>query len=630
MRSLCTVPPVERRSYLKGISMENKPKLLLACIFKDDSEYELIERMLNSFDPYISGLVAVITGVSGDNQRIKALIKRHNGTYSETTPSTNPTIYGQDEKGNFFANFAAARNLAFDLASEKQKTENYDYWLWSDADDVLVNGQELLAAAQKAKEIKADAVFFTYWYAVTTNPDGSVKDVLIDHLRERLLKPDVFKWVSRLHEVAVPKDDAYKPNNTLYDFNPKEGRNCVWVHLADEGRMSQNLLRNTKILEMQIEEEQRKDPRTIFYLAKTYYDMHQTKYDDLAEGLIHEYLKLSGWAEERSNAWEYIGNIRSHRGDHRGAVEAYFEAAKQYGNRHMIYLLIAKEYSELQLWEDSNFWLNTALRMDEPRTRTTIGNPLEIKLLAASLKYNEAMRSQKLDDAIYWLEIRNKLTGEEDQGMLAVLKDAKLMNEAAMWAFNYSKWLKDTGHKDKVRKVLESLPLELGREPFAHMIANDFSEPKVWAENEIAYFANFGGEHFEQWSGKSLTRGIGGSETAVIELSRRWAKMGYKVTVYGDPRAEEGDIDGVTYKPYYTFNWKDDFNILIFWRTPHFLDRDFKAKKILVDLHDICSQLDWTEPRMAKVDHVMFKSQAHRKMLPKLPEEKAVVISNGI
>lgn len=607
-----------------------KPKLLLTAIFKDDSEYDLAERMLRSFAPYVDGLAVAITGVSGQHTRLKSLIKRHNGRYIVTRPETHPAIYGKDEKGFFFANFAEARNESFKLASVLQQEGKYDFWLWADVDDVLINGQELPVCAAKAKEMQLDTVFFTYWYAVQLDEQGQIKDILIEHLRERLLRPDVFKWVSRLHEVAVPLDDKYQVKNSLYDYNPKEGRSLVWAHLANTDRQVANLQRNIQILNLQIAEEQHKDPRTIFYLAKTYYDIGTPEHLQQSEQLIYEYLKLSGWAEERSYAWEYVGNIRGRANDHRGAIEAYYNAIKEFPNRHMPYLLLAKEYAALGLRDESRFWTDLALKMDAPRTRTTIGNPLEVKVLAASLKYNDAISQQKLDEAIEWLKIRNQLLGTEDDGMLQTLEDAKLLNEAAIWVFNYAKWLKEKGYTEKIKHVLDSLPIELGREAFAYYMANELKEPKTWGEKDIVIYASFGAEHFEQWSGRSLSKGIGGSETAVIELARRWTQMGYNVTVYGDPREDEGVIDGVTYLPYYTINWKDNFHILILWRSPHLIDRVQSAKKLFMDLHDICSQLDWTDERMNKIDKVFFKSQAHRKMLPKLPDEKAAVISNGI
>ncbi len=604
-------------------------KLLLTCILKDDSELPMATRMLDSFMPFFDGLAVCINGTTGRTEGLKALIKKHGGQFVRATPDTNPELYHNGK----FAHFAEARNLSFKLASEMQKEGKYDYWSWADVDDVIVNGEELKVCAEKSAKLGADGVFFTYWYSVNVDAKGNVTSLNIDHLRERLLRPNVFKWVSRLHEVAVPIDGNYEPKWANWDLSEKEGRFCRWIHLTNTERAEEALKRNITLLELQREDELKQgkdDPRTIFYIAKTLYDLKRPEDYAKIEDLLKQYLQKSGWAEERSFACEYLGNLYCLQGRHRDARDAYFEASKQFGNRHMQYLLIAREYYELDLLDEAKHWLSVAMKMPPPTTRTTIGNPLEVQVMAASISYNLAIREQNLDEAIKWLEIRQTLMGVPDDGMLKTLKDARLLNDAANWVFSYARWLKDNGHLDRLPSLLASLPLELGREAFAYHLANEITPPRIWADNEIAYFASFGSPHFEQWSGKSLSKGIGGSETAVIELARRWVRKGYKVTVYCDPREDEGEIDGVTYKPYYTINWKDKFNILILWRHPYFLDRVESAKKIFLDMHDVCSQLDFTPERMAKVDKVFFKSNYHRKMIPQLPDEKAAVIGNGI
>ena len=605
-------------------------KILLTCILKDDTEYEIAERMLASFMPHVQGLAVALTGVSGENKRLKALIKRHKGVYVETNPQSHPQIYVKDGDTYIFANFAEARNTVFALADSM---EGYDYYTWADVDDILVGGEQLVDVAEKCLQAKVDYAFFPYWYAIKLKPDGSFSEtyVEIDHLRERLLRPKMFKWISRLHEVTVPKDENYKPQSTLYDFNPKEGRSCAWAHITDGSRVEAAMFRNIKILEMQAREQQNRDPRTIFYLAKTYYDLNKPEYNGLAEQLINDYLYgefPSGWPEERSNAHEYLANIWIRRGQHHKAIDCLHNAIKEYPNRHMPYLLLAKEYAELGMHDESNFWLQMVLNMDEPQARTTIGNPLQIKYLAACLKYNEAIRKQDLDQAIFWLKTRNNIVGVEDDGMLKTLEESKLLNEAAKWLFNYAKWLKDTGHTDKIRPLLDAVAPEMKNESFVQYLANEVMEPKVWPDKSIVFYASWGGQHFEEWDEKSLSRGIGGSETAVIELSRRWAKLGYDVTVFAE--CDDHEAEGVHWRHWNKINWKDEFNILILWRSPHLLDREIKAKKLFMDLHDIASQLDWTDKRMDMITKVFFKSKFHRSMIPKLPDEKVAVISNGI
>jgi tetratricopeptide (TPR) repeat protein len=603
-------------------------RICLTAIFKGDSEKEKVETMLKSFMPHCDGLVVALTGLKEEKKQLKALIKKYGGRYIETNPDTHPQIYGKDKDGYFFASFCEARNVTFKMADEGQ----YDWYTWADCDDILVNGDELNKVADMALGKNIDQVFFTYWYSILFDKEGnfSEKNVEIEHLRERLIVPKKTKWVSRLHEVNVMLDGNYKPNITMYEFDTKKKQMCAWAHITSKERAVDALIRNMKILEMQIKEENSKDPRTIFYLAKTYYDLRQKDKDDLALFMLDDYRDKSGWAEEVSNSWEYTGNIWARRGDHRRAIEAYHKAIEVFPMRHMPYLYLAREYSELQQFDISNHWLELALRMDPPQARTVIGNPVEFMFMAASLRYNEAIRTQKIGDAIKWLKVRNEIAGLTDDGMIKTLEESLEMNEAAKHVVQYAAWLKKTNHINKVKHLLQALPQELGREAFAFQMANSLAEPKKWGPKSIVYYASWGAEHFEGWSPKSLKKGIGGSERAVIELASRFAKRGYEVTVYGDPRDDEGVYEGVTYRPWYEINWNDEFNTLILWRSPHLLDLPLKAKKLYMDMHDICSQLDFTEERMKKLDKVFFKSKYHRSMLPKLPESKAVIISNGL
>ena len=55
-----------------------------------------------------------------------------------------------------------------------------------------------------------------------------------------------------------------------------------------------------------------------------------------------------------------------------------------------------------------------------------------------------------------------------------------------------------------------------------------------------------------------------------------------------------------------------------------------KAKRIFMDLHDIADMNHWIPTRVAKVNKVFFKSRWHRRNLPNVPNDKAVVIGNGI
>jgi tetratricopeptide (TPR) repeat protein len=596
----------------------NPVRIALCMIVKDDSEADLFSRCIESFGGTLSGLFVAVTGVSGEHKKIHAIVAGRLGTSISTSPETHPEIYTKKDGEYIFSNFAAARNISFGLVDEE-----FDYLTWADTDDVISDPVELYKVAQLARKEKLDAVYFPYWYAVRTDEEGKITQVIVEQVRERLLKPNVYKWISRLHEVCDAIDPSYKQVSRLYEYDPKNKQLLTWIHTSDFVKNSKISGRNLDILKIQAEEEKYSDPRTLFYLAKTYFDMEN--YAE-AETLLDKYLATSGWDAERSSSLEYKGLIRALKGDYRKCIEIYTQAIHEYPLSHLPYLRLADAYLQLGQVDFSKHWLNVALHMEPPKAGPAIGNTFEIKLLAATLQYNMARIENDIDKTLEWAKIRRDLM-DRDDGLYEEVLKSKNLNTAATGFYNLSKWLKENGHEDKIFPILETLPSEVVNQPYISILYKNVLTPKIWGKKEICYYAVAG---IEEWTPDNLAKGIGGSELAVIKLAKIWQDKGYKVTVFNDCGSKAGVYDGVTYKPYWQMNWNDHFNTLILWRNPSILDMDIKAKKIFVDLHDIASQTDWTQQRMDRVDKVFFKSHYHRSNLPRLADNKCVVLGNGI
>ena len=447
-------------------------------------------------------------------------------------------------------------------------------------------------------------------------------------MRERLLKPGVFKWVSRLHEVAVPIDSNY--NGKQFGWPLTEGRKCVWVHLTTHERVDKALTRNKTIIELQLEEEKWSDPRTIFNYAKILFDIGgEENYKECIRLIEEKYLRMSGWDAERADALSFVGKSYEKLNDYTKAMAVYHRAIIEYPRNPMNYLDLANAYFELGRDEFAKQWLDIAMKLPPPQAEATIGNHFETKLVASTLKIREAQRDGNPKEMVRWAEIRASLLKNPNDPILKDAKHHEYINEVARGLFNYGKWLKDSGHQESLVQLVESIPDEFVGLPFVQTMRADVIPPKTWTDNSIVYYASFGAPHFEKWDWRSLETGIGGSESAVIYLSEEWSKKGYDVTVYADIPETTVSPNGVKWVPYNTINWRDEFNVLILWRSPHLIKKA-NARKLYMDLHDIASQLDWDEERMKKIDKVFFKSQYHRMNVPKLPDEKAVIISNGI
>lgn len=604
-------------------------KIALTAITKGDSEVKLFERMLKSFMPQMDGLYVAITGF-GKKSATKKLIEQYNGKWVVTSPETHPKIYLKDENGDFFANFAEARNVTLGMFDHKE----YDFWTWADSDDVLGGATYLKELAQRIKDAGGDAGLFTYWYAVRQNPDGTIKDVTHEHVKQRLLTTAFqWKWISRLHEVMVPKDENYQPKMVEVTYNPKPGgTQTVWVHLPTEAHYIKNLSRNIRILEKQVEEEEFKDPRTIYSLAKTYVTVGMEDNDDKlakAEEYLNKYLEMSGWAEERCFACHYLGQIHNKQGKIDEAIKDYHRAIEEHPISQMSYLWLASLYGEKGMWEQSDHWLNVVLKLPAPSARSTIGEPLAIRQMAVILKYNQALRHGNLKEAIEYRKKWNQVDGRKDEGdeLLEELQDNLEANDAATWLHNYAVYLKKHDNQQQLEKLMEAVTPDFRNEPFFQKLRSEVLPGKEWPKKSIVYMA---ASSFAPWNAKTaLQEGVGGSETAIIMLTKEWAKMGYKVAVYANV-TEECEVDGVEFKHWSGINIKDKFDNLVIWRNPLAIDQPWQANKLLYDAHDVEAQTNWTVERMARIDKVFFKSKFHRSMVPQLPESKVRIISNGV
>ena len=153
------------------------------------------------------------------------------------------------------------------------------------------------------------------------------------------------------------------------------------------------------------------------------------------------------------------------------------------------------------------------------------------------------------------------------------------------------------------------------------------------SDYDIVYYC--GGLSID-WSPKE--KSLGGSEQAVVELSKNWVKLGYKVAVYGN--LENTKYNGVDYFNFSEFKASESYNILILWRSYGFIpliQYDIKANYIGLDLHDTGSPPNLYE-HINKINHIYVKSSYHGEMVVKTnPTEyfdkivpKIKVLLNGV
>lgn len=579
-------------------------KIALAMIVKDDTEVKLLERAINSVKDNIHGIF--ITATNQPNKKIQGLCKKFGANYSYF---------------DWVKDFSKARNFNF-----SQVPQEFEWILWLDTDDVVQGSDNFQNAIELAKSNNIKAIFARYLYQVELDEKGRVKQILIEHLRERLIRNDgTFEWVAPIHETLIEKVPAGKTDYKGFTV----------IHLIKEDEMINSMWRNIDILEEEVMRNPQ-DPRPIYYLAKAYFDtkISEVLYESVGEGiesitieLLKDYLRKSGWAEERAQAWEYLSMVYREMGNYKNAIDCLLKSLSEDPKFISPYIQLALCYVNLGEWEKALRWIETAGQIDIPKT-TLVINPRDYKTMMLEALFHIYMNTGKLEECYQVATALDRiLPSDLTKQRVADIEDLKHRNDMAHWVVKLAYSLKETKQFDKLEALVKAIPKEISEEPVLINLRNEFSKSTVWADDTVVIYC---GPGFEQWSPKSVSKGIGGSEEAVINMGRELAKLGWKVTVFADPREDEGIIDGVEWLPYSKINKKDEFNIFISWRQIGVFDLNLKAKKAYLWNHDIQNNMTYTPERVRKIDKVFFLSKWHRDNVPNLSEDKVMYTGNGI
>ncbi len=221
------------------------------------NEEDVLSRCLNSIKDVVDEIIIVDTGSSDNTKKI--------------AKNFTDKIY----HFNWCDDFAKARNYSFSKATK-------DYILWLDADDVILpKDVKLLKSLKNDIDKNTDIVMMKY--NMGTNDDDNTPS--LSYYRERLIKNfKNYKWVGRIHEVITPT------GNVIYSDIAITHKK---IHISDP-------LRNLRIFEKMIEENEKLDTRQKFYYAREiYYSGNFTKAIEKFNDFLNEDDK---WVENTISA----------------------------------------------------------------------------------------------------------------------------------------------------------------------------------------------------------------------------------------------------------------------------------------------------------------------------------------
>ena len=652
-------------------------------------EAENLAVCLESVVKHVDEIIVVDTG-SRDATRAVAL--RFGARVVDWNPQTQPDQFFVDDEATCrkfdapgpysgmiaLGNFAGARNAGFELATG-------DYVLWLDSDDVLIGGEHLRACVAELAAKNLDMGFMAYDYA-----HDELGRVRFRHWRERVIKRGAATWVNPIHEVLLPlpgRGSKIDFQNVRVAHRRKGDRTVV------PNRNYKNLLRELK---RQTDAGDVIDPRLYFYLgqeargpeplrALEFYSKYLTvshwseerAQAHLMMGFLYEngaiplpiedlrqcaYDKFAVAAIESPNNPDGLfgmARISQVRGQFLDCV-VFTERALAIGNTESLlgtdptgrgylpHLFYNYALNKLGRIEDAAASCRRGLEAcpEDP------GGPYNLKpgTLRANLKvYENFLRSQRQDGP----QLRpGEMVVTKEENLLAAPQQIP-PDPLCTWSIQLWKQAfyveRDVA---KASRLLDALPASIAHVSVVGQmrritdVARD-GQPQVPARSlppiDLGDHAGTDkklvlwiGQNIEDWGPETPdTTGIGGSETAAINVCRVLAERGWDVTVYGCPPVE-GTFDGVRYVRWERFAGCD-VDVFVSSRdyAPVLRD-DVRARAKFLWVHDTSVGIHSAELERAllRFDRVLCLSNWHKadfcRSYPTLHPDRVVVTRNGV
>lgn len=583
----------------------SKPTISL-CIISRKEDEDSLRDAVNSVSSQVDEIIIVDT--SSGKEKIEPNFQMADGYRYRSDVANSATDITKIIPYAWTNDFAAARNFSFEQATG-------DVIFWIDSDDIVRNPENLPKLAQVIADKDADWIYCQYEYA--RDEWGNLTAV---HWKPRLFRKGTVKWQKTVHEDTAPIGGVIQ----VKDKETGEGTIVIEHHPA-AGHGEESEERNLAIMMAEYEKDgEATDPRTLQYIAFALEGMQR-----YAEAIpfYHRHVSKSGSNSDRFWSLQRLSNCLYHVGDSRNAISVCMDALKLYPEWKTAYFRLAEIYYMQGDYDKVVEWTLTGMDKQVPDILDVISE-IDYTILPYGRLCESYLYLNQPKFALDMAEMMMKVNPK-----MPIVKE---MYETCKRAVELENFVRafltvaaETKKYDRLKTVelFDLIPKELDDDVRIQQARSLLVPPTTWPDKSITIYC---GETLEEWAYPSIFSGIGGSEEAVIMISEQLAKKGYSVTVYNRCGSMKGEYNGVTYKPYYHFNSKDNFNVLIAWRSPGVFLYPISAKKKYIWLHDIAHPEQFNQTIYDRVDTVLFLSNWHRGNLPKLPDNKVYITNNGI
>lgn len=564
-------------------------KIALALIVKGtDEEAQLLDRCLENVSPFVDGIFVTSTYKgSKPNSEVDRVATKYGATISYF---------------KWINDFASARNFNF-----SQVTKDYDFILWCDSDDVFRGLEKLREVLESDKNL--DALAFNYLYAF-----DKFNNPIVVHKKTQLIRNDgCASWVGKIHE------DLLDNRHLTIKFIPDIER----MHLTTDSRVVESQVRNIEIAEEEAKENKH-DPKSYFNLGNAHFQVNNFK---KAKAAYVKFLEATQSDDEKYLVLQRLSAVEKALGNKQESIDCLLLSIGIRPLAPESYHLLGYLYFEYGMLDKAEEYLLIGLPMKPQYNKMIVYNPRDYDynpmMALAKVYFNKS----RPDLALPLLEGCLKIY-PKDEHIKGLVTEMRAENDRLTKVVDTIKHIQTLGNdKEKILYAINKLPADLQSHPAICNIRNQYVIKESSTGKDIAYYC---GQTMHEWNPEmAKTSGVGGSEEAVINLSKQWVKLGYNVTVYNSCGLEPMVCDGVTYKPFWHYNPRDKYDHFILWRSPRLVDSELNVSHMYVDLHDVISEGEFTEKRLKKIDKIFVKTKSHRALFPNIPDDKFVIIPNG-
>lgn len=567
------------------IKINNKIlRLSLMYIVKDETE--TLRKSLESIYKYVDEIVVNWNGTNSETEKI--------------LQEFNCKIY----KKEWTNDFSEARNFIMEKATG-------DLCMWLDADDIVVHPERIKIACEKAFEVSDVGALWCEWYYDHDKNGNCVMKLW----RERIVRKGWFKWVGRLHETLM--QTAFAQHITTDAF--------IIKHLATQEQIQESAVRNIKIISDQYikeHEEKNVDAKTVLDFARS---LGAIGKDDEALEIYAEFVEIGGWDNDRAMAYIKMADIFRKKEQWDKALNCDLLVIKMKPIWPDGYLGLATTNYFIGKYEETVSLITLAKLLDPPYGVMPI-DPMSyfakpLLILYYSLfqlgRFAECLEIIKKAIVYYPDNEGLKLMGNN---CIKLLKQEKL-TEAMI---NVKKQLEEDKDEAKLKALAEATPEYMKDHPVFIRLRNKYSGQVK--NNRIVMFC---GPSPEAWSPLSVNTGIGGSEEAVINMSKELVKLGWIVDVYTNCNAP-ANYDGVQYHNDYEYDITEKCDIFIAWRMADYVKFAPEGSRVFLWLHDIQRAEFYNPSILERIEKIFALSKYHRTNLPDIPDDKFFITTNGI